>query len=149
MKKWIATALAATMLASGAQAENFTYEVTFGEPDFVGGMGENGMSGRSGIMTGTYRTSLANGTSITGSIRCIGMDQPPNALFDVHFSCEAARSGGPQSSLIYGCNTVPNDGGFSCVGGIEGKTGELEGRRGLVTMHLKRGTSVGTGQWLE
>ena len=150
MKKlFAATALATAMVASPAAAQTFTYEVQFGEPDMIGGMGAEGRDGRSAIMSGPYTTSSADGSKVSGTIRCVGMDQPDNGLFDAHLSCTATRTDGSQSSLIYGCNSLGEDRGFSCVGGMEGKSGSLTGRRGVLTMHLRRGTSVGTGQFIE
>ena len=80
-----------------------------------------------------------------------GMDQPDNGLFDFHLSCTATRADGEsKSSLIYGCNSLPEGRGASCVGGLEGRAGTLKGMRGVITMHLgAKGASVGTGQWIE
>ncbi|UOR15310.1 hypothetical protein [Qipengyuania aquimaris] len=150
MKSIIAlTAAAAAVLAAPAAAENFTYEIRFGEPSFVGGMGEEGRDGRSGTMSGPFTSTSASGASVSGNVTCIGMDQPDNSLFDVHFSCTATRSDGTNTSLIYGCNWLGEDMGLSCVGGAEGRDGTTEGRRGVLTMHLKEGVSTGTGQWIE
>ncbi|WFL77535.1 hypothetical protein P7228_00285 [Altererythrobacter arenosus] len=151
MKKTIAAIMVATLFASAAQAETFTYNVQFEEPTFYGGMGEEGRDGRSGVMNGAYTTVTASGETASGSITCAGMDQPDNGLFDFHLSCTATRADGEsKSSLIYGCNSLPEGRGASCVGGLEGRAGTLKGMRGVITMHLgAKGASVGTGQWIE
>ena len=102
-------------------------------------------------MSGTYSTSFSDGTTATGKVSCVGMDQPANALFKVHLACDAKDDGDAEgmASIIYGCNYLPDDRGLSCVGGMKAKGGEQDGAIGTVTLHLKEGTSVGTGQWLE
>ena len=152
MKKALTIAIAAGLLASGtaAQAETFTVNIQFEAPTFYGGMGETGRDGRSGIMNGTYTVASSTGAAAGGSITCIGMDQPDNGLFDFHLSCTATRDeGGGTSSLIMGCNDIPEQRGAACVGGLEGRTGTLAGRNGMITMHLgNEGATVGTGQWV-
>lgn len=147
--KIAATLLAAAFVTAPAAAETFTYEVQFSEPSFVGGMGDEGRDGRSGTMSGPFTSVSSTGGSVSGNVMCIGMDQPDNGMFDVHFSCTATRTDGAKSSLVYGCNWLGEDRGLSCVGGMEGREGAVKGRRGVLTMHLKDGTSIGTGQWLE
>lgn len=151
MKKLIIAAVATAMMAGTAQAETFTYNVQFEEPTFYGGMGEDGRDGRSGIMSGAYTTVTASGETASGSITCTGMDQPDNGLFDFHLSCTATRADGEsKSSLIYGCNSISEERGAACVGGLEGRAGTLKGMRGVATLHLgPQGASVGTGQWIQ
>ena len=149
MKKAIATVIATAFLVTSAQAVTFSYTVDFSEPVFVGGMGEDGRQGRGGTMTGRYSTSFSDGTSAEGEVTCVGMDQPDNSLFDVHLACDAKDDGDEEgvASIIYGCNYMPGDAGLGCVGGMQAKGGEQDGARGNLTLHLKEGTSVGTGQW--
>lgn len=154
MRKFVTAALAATgLLASaGVSAQSFTYEVDIAPPTFVGGLGPDGSYGRGGTTGGPYTTTLANGDTATGTLTCVGMDQPPStSLFAVHLACDAvATDGSTRTSVLYGCNPIgEDDGPLSCVGGIEGKTGPNAGRRGSVTLHLRGENSVGTGQWYE
>ncbi len=149
MKKLVLAATAATLITTPAQAETFTYEIQFSEPQFVGGMGKEGRDGRSGTTSGPFVSTASSGETVSGTVNCVGMDQPDNGLFDVHLSCTATRTDGTKSSLIYGCNNMGENKGLGCVGGIEGRSGVLQGRRGSMTLHFKEGTSVGTGQWYE
>jgi hypothetical protein len=155
MKRLLMSGLAAAGLvcAGAANAQTFTGEIEFEDPNFVGGLGPAGTFGRGGTMNGTFTVNPADGPAATGSIRCVGMDQPPSAsLFDVHLACDAvtAEEDG-RVSIIYGCSWLAEDrqGPLSCVGAIEGKTGPLAGRRGATTLHLRQGTSITTGQWYE
>lgn len=149
MRKIVIATVAAALATSPVYAQSFTFEVEFSEPEFVGGLGEEGRYGRGGTMSGPYRTSLADGSTANGNVDCVGMDQPDGSLFQVHLACQATDSDGSEASLIWGCNRIAKDAGMTCVGGIESKSGPQKGARGNVTMHLKEGTSVGTGQWFE
>jgi len=146
------TAAATVLLGSSAFAQSFTYDVVWEPVDFVGGMtGSDGQpTGGAGIVSGTYATKFSDGTTQKGSVRCIGQDQPDNALFDLHFSCTTKDSSGT-ASLIYGCNYLGKPGPetpLGCVGGIEAMTGEAAKRRGALTMEWYSDTNArGTGQW--
>lgn len=146
-------AAAATSLFGGAAfAQSFTYDVVWEPVDFVGGLsGPNGeVSGGAGIVNGRYTTKFDDGSTEKGTVRCIGQDQPDNALFDLHLSCDTKDSSGT-ASLIYGCNYIGEPGPetpLGCVGGIEGKTGEAAKRRGGLTMEwYSTANARGTGQW--
>ena len=149
MKKYVLTALVVGSVAATAQAETFTYEVEFSDPAFVGGLGEGGRYGRGGTMDGNYTTTFSDGRVEKGKADCVGMDQPPGSMFEVHIACTASETSGNRAHIIYGCNSLGENKGYSCVGGIEATAGAQKGARGTLTMHLRRGVSVGTGQWYE
>ncbi|MGP1352495.1 MAG: hypothetical protein ACTS1Z_04170 [Parasphingopyxis sp.] len=157
MKNLYGAALAAALCcASAANAENFTYEITWGDVNMVGGIGADGTWGRGGSVEGTYVTTLEDDSTVNGAIRCVGMDQAPSAtMFAVMLACDAVRDGAADATTIaYGCNYIGDPGPdtpLGCVGGIRfagGATGEV--RRGSVTMHWHSATEAhGTGQWYE
>lgn len=150
--KILVASAVAVLFTGAANAQSFTYDVIWQKPDFVGGMtGPNGDTvGGAGIVSGTYTTTYDNGSTEKGSVRCIGQDQPDNALFDLHFSCSTDDPSG-KASFIYGCNYLGKPGPetpLGCVGGIEGKTGDAKGRRGGLTMEWYSDTQArGTGEW--
>lgn len=147
---------AALCCASAASAENFTYEITWGDVSMVGGIGPDGTWGRGGTVSGTYVTTLADGSTINGAVQCVGMDQPPSAgVFAVTMACDAVRDGATDATAIaYGCNYLGEPGpdtALGCVGGIRSQTGTVGAvRTGSVTMHWhSQNASSGTGQWYE
>jgi len=149
--KLIGFAAASLLFSGAAVAQNFTYEVVWEPVEFVGGMDTpDGPQGGAGIVNGSYTTTYADGSVEKGKARCIGMDQPDNGLFALHFSCTTNDPSG-MASLVYGCNYLGKPGPetpLGCVGGIQGKTGEATGRRGSLTMEWYSETQArGTGQW--
>lgn len=146
---------AALFCASAAQAENFTYEVTWGDVNMVGGIGADGRWGRGGTVSGTYVTTLADGSAINGTISCVGLDQAPSeSVFALTLACDATREGTSEATAIaYGCNYLGEPGpdtGLGCVGGIRYAEGDAAPRLGSVTMHWYSSSGArGTGQWYE
>ena len=138
--------------ASTANAQSFTYDVTWEPVDGVGGMmGPDGYQGFGGVVNGTYTTSFSDGTESSGTVKCVGMDQPDNGLFDIHMSCSISDANGSTSSSVYGCNYLGEPGpdtALGCVGGIQAREGEAAGMNGGLTMHWYSETKAsGTGQW--
>ncbi len=113
-------------------------------------VGPDGMQGAAGVVNGSYTTTFQDGSVQKGTVRCVGMDQPDNGLFDLHLSCSTKDPGG-DASLIYGCNWLGDPGQqtpLGCVGAIQGKTGEDKARNGSLTMEWYSTTAArGTGQW--
>lgn len=145
--------LGAAMLAGGtAHAQTFVYDVTWGPVESIGGVddGEGQRNYGGGSVEGTYTATYADGTERSGSLKCVGMDQPDGGIFAIHMTCNAT-SGETKSTLVYGCNFLGPRGPetpLGCVGGIQGHGGAVEGRRGGVTMEWYSETqSRGTGQW--
>jgi hypothetical protein len=141
---------AAMLCATGAQAQSFTYEITWGDVAMVGGIGPDGTRGRGGTVSGTYVTTFDDDTTSTGTVTCVGMGQAPSAnVFDIVLSCDAVDS--DTTALAYGCNYLGAPGpdtALGCVGGMRASDGETEGRVGSVTMHWNTATTAtGTGQW--
>lgn len=147
----IAASSAVLLFSTSAIAQSFTYDVLWEPVESIGGMtGADGPQGGGGVVNGSYTTKYADGSVQRGSVRCVGMDQPDNGMFDIHLSC-TAKDSDSSASLIYGCNFLGKRGPetpLGCVGGIEGKTGGETGRRGSLTMEWYSDTqSRGTGQW--
>ncbi|MDC8753500.1 hypothetical protein OIK40_02450 [Erythrobacter sp. sf7] len=106
--------------------------------------------GGAGVVNGAYTTTYEDGSVQKGTVRCVGMQQPDNGLFDIHMSCTTKDTTGT-ASVIWGCNYLGEPGPetpLGCVGGIQGTSGEAKGRNGLMTMEWYSDTaSRGTGQW--
>ncbi len=157
MRKFVGGGLiaAAMLCASAASAENFTYEITWGDVSMVGGIGPDGTWGQGGSVEGTYVTTLADGSTVNGDVRCVGMDQPPSAgVFSLTLACDAVREGATEATTIaYGCNYLGEPGpdtALGCVGGIRYQQDMGALRIGSVTMHWNTDTTAhGTGQWYE
>lgn len=147
-----AVCASALVFASGAAAQSFTYDVVWEPVQNVGGMtGPDGSQvAGGGTVKGTYVTTFDDGTQVNGTVRCVGMRQPPNSLFPIHLACTTNDQQGT-TSLIYGCNFLGKPGPetpLGCVGGIEGKDGDDAGMRGALTMHwYSESGARGTGQW--
>ena len=149
----IITASALSFFICGAaMAQSFTYDVVWKPVENIGGMaGPDGQrGGAAGVVDGSYTTTYEDGSTQKGTVRCVGMDQPDNALFDIHMSCTTKAATG-DASVVWGCNWLGDPGPqtpLGCVGGIQGTTGETKGRNGLMTMEWYSQTaSRGTGQW--
>lgn len=152
MKNLMIGGVAAALLscATAAGAQMFTYEITWGEVDMVGGIGASGDMYQGGSVEGTYVSTYAGGEENSGTVRCVGMDQPPNSMFAIHLACNA-EGDSSLTGIAYGCNYLGEPGPetpLGCVGGMHGKSGEMDGRFGSVTMHWFSATEArGTGQW--
>lgn len=146
---------AALLCASTAHADNFTYEITWGDVTSIGGIGPDGTWGRGGSVDGTYVTTLEDGSTVNGAMTCVGMDQPPSAgIFAIMMACDAVRDGATEATTIaYGCNYLGEPGpdtALGCVGGIRYQEDMGVLRLGSVTMHWNTAnTAHGTGQWYE
>ncbi len=152
MKKTIiGGALAAALLvAAPAQAEMFTYEITWGTPTMYGGIGPEGGWARGGIVEGTFVSTYPDRT-VEGTVTCVGQNQPPSAgIFYLTLSCDAVSATG-STAIAYGCNYLGDPGPdtpMGCVGGIRSRGDEPA--MGSVTMYWHSDTQAnGTGQWYE
>jgi hypothetical protein len=153
MKNLTLAALGSLSLAFAGPtlAQSFTYDVTWEPVDSVGGMiGPDGPQGGGGVVEGTYTTAYSDGTTSSGTVKCVGLQQPDGGIFDIHMSCSINDVNG-KSSSVYGCNYLGEAGpdtALGCVGGLQGKDGAVAGRNGSLTMHWYSDTkSTGTGQW--
>ena len=145
----LACGVAAAALCGGALAQTFTFESTSEEPTTLGASTPEG-SVAGAYWTGAYTVTQADGTVSNSTFTCVSTSQPPrDSIFMVHGVCDGT---GPEGdyTVYSGCNILnPEAGEMSCVGGLIGKSGDYEGRRGVLTIHSKGGASVGTGQWFE
>ena len=150
-KMYIATATAILALGFGsANAQTFNFESKNDTPVVVGGIGADGGSYVGSYVTGSGVSTNADGSKLKPTSKCVSMMQPPNGnIFAVHVACDATRKAAVYS-VAGGCNFMNKEKTeISCVGGLKGKAGELEGRTGSITWHTKGGISMGTGQWHE
>ena len=153
MNKILAGVAAGAMICSAGalQAQSFTYQIVWEPVDSVGGlMGPDGPQYQGGSVKGTYKTKLGDGTEYTGTVKCVGMDQPDGGIFAIHLTC-TAKNETSSSNIVYGCNFLGKPGPetpLGCVGGIQGKEGPMKDRRGGVTMEWYTDADArGTGQW--
>lgn len=150
----VSSAIAACALigASAAHAQPaadaFVFTTKTGSQVLVGsdGTGPNPYSGA--YITGTTKTTFANGSTKAAKFTCISMMQPPNGkIFDLHMVCDATDSDGTYSATM-GCTIIDAaTANFSCIGGLYGKSGAYIGRRGTLTNHTIGDAATGTGQW--
>ncbi|MCA1749435.1 MAG: hypothetical protein ABR601_07425 [Parasphingopyxis sp.] len=156
MKKLVFRGIAVVglVMATGAQAESWTMDVSFTPANWIGGVGPDNEWGRAGTSEITVNGQL-EGQAFESRGTCAFMDQPPNALFDFHMTCQDQATDGNASHVLFGCNAIQGrEREYSCVGGIQGTAGQIQGRQGSVTMHLhsisESGASgTGVGQWFE
>lgn len=152
MKTILVASTISALFSGTALAQSFTYDVVWQPVENIGGMtGPDGkLTGAGGVVDGAYTTTYQDGSVRKGTVRCVGMDQPDNGLFDIHMSCNTKDTTGT-ASVIWGCNWLGEPGPetpLGCVGGIQGTAGEAKGRNGLMTMEWYSATaSRGTGQW--
>lgn len=153
MKKLVSCTIAAALAlgASSASAQTFVYEVSWEPLEGVGGMmGPNGYQGYGGTIKGTYTTNYSDGSESSGTVKCVGLRQPDGGIFAIHMSCSIDDTNG-KSSAVYGCNYLGEEGSdtaLGCVGGLQGRDGDIEGMNGSLTMHwYAEDKAIGTGQW--
>jgi hypothetical protein len=146
---YIATAILALGFGS-ANAQTFNFESKNDNSVVIGGIGPVGGNYVGSYNTGSGVTSNADGSKLKATTKCVSMMQPPNGnIFAVHIACDVTREGAVYG-VAAGCNFMNKEKTeTSCVGGLKGKAGELEGRTGSITWHTKGGISMGTGQWHE
>jgi hypothetical protein len=110
------------------------------------GTGQNPYSGS--YITGMTKATFANSSTKAAKFTCVSMIQPPNGkIFDLHMLCDATDSDGAYSATM-GCTIIDAAAAnFSCIGGLYGKSGAYNGRRGTLTNHAVGDTATGTGQW--
>jgi hypothetical protein len=146
---YIATAILALGFGS-ANAETFNFEGKNDTTVRVGGVGADGIGYVGTYSTGSAVSTNADGSKLKSTNKCVSMMQPPNGnIFAVHVACDVTRKAAVYS-VAAGCNFMNKEKTeTSCVGGLKGKAGELEGRTGSITWHTKGGISKGTGQWHE
>ncbi len=153
--KKISTAITAVtvafLMSSNAWAdETFTFTTTTEEPTTVGGPVPGGGAVGGAFWTATSEVTFADGRKSTNTSTCISMIQPPrDAIFMTHSVCDGTGPDG-NFTVISGCNWLNEERTEnSCVGGLIGRSGRYEGRRGSVTIHGKDNGASGTGQWFE
>ena len=144
-------AVAAMTLAAPVHAQSFTYDITWEPVESIGGMtGPDGPQYGGGSVEGAYTVTYEDGSEGSGTLKCVGMDQPPG-IFAIHLTCSITDASAGTSSSVYGCNFLGEPGPetpLGCVGGIQGKEGPFAGRNGGLTMEWYSDTqSRGTGQW--
>lgn len=154
MKRTIMMVASAALVfgASSANAQKFTYDVVWQPVENVGGMTTpDGPRGGGGVVEGAYSTTFDDGTTSSGTVKCVGLQQPDGGIFAIHLSCSIADANGSKSSSVYGCNYLGEPGpgtALGCVGGIQGSDGDSAGANGSLTMHWYSQTNAtGTGQW--
>lgn len=149
MLRPLACAVAAAALCGAALAQTFTFESTSQEPMTLGASTPEG-SVAGAYWTGASTVTMADGSVNNSTFTCVSTSQPPrDSIFMVHGVCDGTGAEGDYT-VYSGCNILdPAAGEMSCVGGLIGKSGDYEGRRGVLTIHTKGGASVGTGQWFE
>ena len=145
----VAFGLASGLFCAGALAQTFTFSSTSETPTTVGATTPQG-SVAGAFWTGTSTTTYADGTEAKSTFTCVSTSQPPrDSIFMVHGICDGAGEDG-NYTVYTGCNFMDAENTvMSCVGGLIGKTGDLAGRTGTLTIYSKDGTSTGTGQWHE
>ena len=143
----------ALLVGTPLHAQSFVFDVDWGPVErFPGLDGPDGPQYGGGMVSGTYTATYADNTEDKGTVQCIGTGQPDGDIFAIHLSCKStSTTNGATASYAYGCNYVGEPGPqtpISCVGGIQGRTGEIEGWRGALTMYWYSATKAnGTGQW--
>ena len=143
--------LTAAVIGIGtAQAQTFTFESKSDDAIVVGGVGPQGAGYVGTYGTGSSVATNADGSKNKSTSKCISMMQPPNnQMFDAHVACDVTSDTG-SFSLIAGCTVLNRESNeMSCVAGLTGKTGDLEGRSGAASWQAKGNISKGTGQWHE
>lgn len=151
-KRAILLAGGLALSATAAHAETFTFENVWEPVENIGGLtGPDGPQYGGGAVEGTYTATYADGTKDKGSVKCVGLGQPPGGIFAIHLACTITPASGGKASAAYGCNFLGKPGPdtpLGCIGGLEGKEGPFAGRRGALTMEWYSETqSRGTGQW--
>ena len=148
LKTILSTAAIAIATTAGAHAQMFTFESTNDEMTEVGAVGPDGTPFGGSYWTGNGETTWADGKKSKYSYKCVSVSQPPrDSTFHMLGSCDVTAPDGT-FSVATGCNWLDAErSGAGCVGGLVGKTGAYEGRRGAITNHASDGKSKGTGQW--
>ena len=142
-----------TMVVLGvgtANAQYFTFEGKNDPATVVGGVGPKGEGAIGTFGTGSSVATNADGSKMKSTSTCVSLTQPANNhIFDAHLVCDL-ESADATFMVIAGCNVINAESReLSCVGGMAGKTGDLEGRRGTVSWHAKGDVAKGAGQWHE
>lgn len=149
--KVIATIFAAAsipVIATAAQAQNFTFEAAANAPTVIGGPDMRGNPVVGAYWTGNSTVTWADGKKSVDPYSCISTTQPVNdKIFDTHVVCDAKGADGTYSST-WGCQfTTPDRLSMGCVGGLIGRTGRYAGRGGTITFMGRNGNGGGTGTW--
>ena len=142
--------LVATLLlgAGIATAQTFSFTTESDEPTMVGAS-TDAVSVGGQYWTGSTSTTFADGSTAASTSTCIAMQQPPNGMFAMHGVCDGTGETGTYTSYM-GCNPLNEDGSeMGCVGGLIGTSGDVEGRTGSFSMHIKDGAGTGAGLWRE
>lgn len=148
--RWAVILLALIGLTSIAAAQTFTFTSTSSDQTQIGMAPGTGPNGATWTSEGTV--TFADGSVETTTSSCLSMSQPPNnSIFAMHGLCEGAGEMGGWTSIM-GCNPMMDDSGrMTCVGGLYGTSGDLEGRSGgfNLVVHPNGGGAEGTGQWYD
>lgn len=150
MKVYTLAIVAAALAVPGtAFAEDFSIEYTWGEVQMTGGIGPQGTVARAGTLDGTFVVTNADGSTVNGTAHCIGMDDD-GSPFELRMSCDTATSNSTAAMGLLCIWRGPQGPGtpLSCVGFLTGKSGQLQGRGGMVTINwYDSGKAHGAGQW--
>lgn len=148
--RWAVIVLALIGLSSVAAAQTFTFTTTSSDQTQIGMAPGTGPGGSTWTSEGTV--TFADGTVDTTTASCLSMSQPPNdTIFAMHGLCDGSGAMGGWTSIM-GCNPMNDDSGrMTCVGGLYGTSGELEGRSGGFNLIIQAGDggAQGTGQWYD
>jgi hypothetical protein len=150
-RRAIACLGAAAAFLGVASAESFT---TSGKatmaPVQVGGMSADGRPYGANYWTGSTDAVWASGKKTKSTDTCISMSQPPNdSVFMIHVMCEVKDENGTFDA-IFGCSPLNRDAtSLTCYGGLMGKTGAYQGKRGSMTSYGSAAGTKGSGQWFD
>lgn len=143
-------AAAFAVSAANAQMITFTTKDDAGRKE-VGTTSPEGVPVMGAYWTGGADTVWAGGKKSKEKYACVSTTQPPrDAIFAAHLICDSTGPDGTFSST-WGCNPLNKEGTeVGCVGGLLGKTGKYQGKRGSASFQGKAdGTGKGAGQWYE
>ncbi len=151
-KSVLLIAAGALAFSSAASAQNFTYEITWEPVEAIGGlMGPDGREYGGGVVNGTYVTTVEDGTTRTGNVKCVGTGQPDGGIFAIHLACTSTSSEGLKANMAYGCNYIGKPGPetpLGCVAGIQHKQEDGTYANGSATLYwYSEANAKGTGQW--
>jgi len=150
LKKTLSICAATVIAAGAANAQMFTYTVEEEEPTSVGAEWRDGTPFGGAYWSGVSNMTYTDGATKEENYTCVSMTQPPrDSLFMAHVVCDATTPDGTYSST-WGCNYIDEAREkMSCVGGLVGTGGALEGRSGTATFMGGGGGGKGTGHWYE
>ena len=144
----VISGVAALCISTFASAESFSFTSTSEPTSGISVALPDGRTVGIGSNKGVSAITWASGATTENSFVCSTATQPESELFASTGVCEITDTDGSQGSIIFGCNPINEDGTeTNCVGGLVGKSGIYEGRRGTIGWHGKVATSAGAGHW--